>query len=199
MHAACLSLVGGTQIQARGTFAGNVENGSPAADAVPVLMAMDGRVRLQSVRGMREIALAEYYTGYRCTQRAPDELITAIVLPKQGIGARGHFFRKVGTRAFQAITKVGLAARIQWKDGSISSCRIVAVAMAATITRCTQIERALLGVTELNDDVRKALREAQSEDLTPMTDVRSTDRYRDEVFHRLVCQAIAETHPGSEI
>ncbi len=192
------SLIGATQIQARGTFAGNIENGSPAADAVPVLMAMDARVRLQSVRGMREVALADYYTGYRATQRAEDELITAIMLPKQAIGARGHFFRKVGTRAFQAITKVGLAARICWKDDAIEHARVVAVAMAPTITRCENIERALLGVSVVNEAVNDKLREAQAYDLKPISDVRSTDRYRNEVFHRLVCQAIAETHPDAE-
>lgn len=191
------SLVGATQIQARGTFAGNVENGSPAADAVPVLMAMDARVRLTSVRGIREIALHEYYTAYRQTQRAEDELITAIILPHQEVGARGHFFRKVGTRSYQAITKVGLAARIRWEDGAIADARIVAVSMAATIARCPHMEKALVGVTALNDATRDALRSAQDQDLTPISDVRSTGRYRREVFFRLVCQAVAETNPDA--
>ena len=191
------SMVGATQIQARGTFAGNVENGSPAADAVPVLMAMDAHVRLASVRGIREIPLHTYYKGYRQTQRADDEMITAIILPHQDVGPRGHFFRKVGTRAFQAITKVGLAARIHWRDDAICDARVVAVSMAATITRCAHLEQALVGLERVDDSARDKIREAQNLDLKPISDVRSTGRYRREVFFRLVCQAVGETHPSA--
>jgi len=67
--------VGGVQIQNRGTLAGNIENGSPAADGVPVLMAADARVVLRSLDAARTVPLAEYYTGYRKTVRQPDELI----------------------------------------------------------------------------------------------------------------------------
>ncbi len=195
--ATAASLVGATQIQARGTFAGNVENGSPAADAVPVLMAMDARVRLANLKGIREIPLDQYYTGYRQTQRGADEMITALILPHQDVGPRGHFFRKVGTRAFQAITKVGLAARIHWQGDSICEARIVAVSMAPMITRCPHIERALVGMNDLNDDTRDILRNAQEQDLAPISDVRSSDHYRNEVFFRLVCQAVLETRPDA--
>ncbi len=189
------SLVGATQIQARGTLAGNLENGSPAADAVPVLMALDAHVRLQSVEGIRDVPVDAYYTGYRQTVRQPNELITEIFIPKQEVGIRGHYFRKVGTRAFQTITKVGLAARIDWRDGEIHEARIVAISMAASIQRCRHIEQALAGLEDLSDKSSESLREAQLKDLTPMTDVRSTERYREEVFHRLVCHAVLETRP----
>ena len=79
--AAGARLVGATQIQARGTWAGNIENGSPAADGVPALLALDANVRLASVAGVREVPLDAYYAGYRRTVRRPDELITAIVIP----------------------------------------------------------------------------------------------------------------------
>ncbi len=189
------SMIGATQIQARGTFVGNVENGSPAADSVPVLMAMDARVRLQSLRGVRDVPLADYYTGYRQTQRADDELIRALIVPGQEVALGGHFFRKVGTRTFQAITKVGLAARLDWQQGAIKSARVVAVAMAATICRCPQLEQALVGATGVTKDLKRGLRAAQAADLTPISDVRSTDRYRVEIFHRLVCQAVEDTAP----
>src|SRR5260221_397715 len=66
---------GGPQIQNRGTLGGNIENGSPAADGVPVLMAADAQLVLASHTGERRIPLSSYYTGYRQTQRRPDELI----------------------------------------------------------------------------------------------------------------------------
>ena len=188
------SQVGATQIQARGTFAGNVENGSPAADAVPVLMALDAKVHLQGVNGRRSVPLDRYYSGYRQTGRTADELIVAISIPAQPDCS--HFFRKVGTRAYQAITKVGLATRLQWRDGAIEQARVVAIAMGPTICRCPALERALVGMTGLDDPNRRALRDAQALDLTPISDVRSTAAYRAEVFARLLCQAVTEASPG---
>ena len=189
------SLVGATQIQARGTFGGNVENGSPAADAVPVLMALDAKVHLQGVNGRRSVPLDRYYGGYRQTMRGDDELIVALSIPAQPHCA--HFFRKVGTRAYQAITKVGLATRLQWRDGAIEQARVVAIAMGPTICRCPALEQALVGMTVLDDTGRRALRAAQDRDLTPISDVRSTAAYRAEVFARLVCQAVTEAFAGA--
>ncbi len=190
---AASSLVGATQIQARGTFAGNIENASPAADAVPVLMALDARVRLRSVRGQRDLALDDYYTGYRQTRRQPDELITATLIPPQTVAPSGRFFRKVGTRAYQAITKVGLAANLDWQQGAVAGARVVAIAMGPTICRCPAIEAALVGATGVEATTAARLRDAQATDLTPIDDLRSTARYRAEVFHRLVAAAVGAT------
>lgn len=183
------SLVGATQIQARGTFAGNVENASPAADAAPMLMALEAQVELLSTEGVRRVPLSAYYTGYRQTQRRPGELIAALVVPASVLGQPGQFFRKVGTRAYQAITKVGIAAYLPRRDGVMVAPRVVAVAMAATIQRCAHIEAALDGKA-LADIDWPALRQAQVLDLQPIDDVRSTAAYRAEVFARLLRQAV---------
>ncbi|MBM4342150.1 MAG: FAD binding domain-containing protein [Deltaproteobacteria bacterium] len=192
MLAQASALVGATQIQFRGTFAGNVENGSPAADAAPALMALDARVRLMSAAGVRDIALAEYYAGYRQTQRRPDEIIGALVVPAERLGCQGQWMRKVGTRAFQAITKVGLCGVFGWRDGRLGEVRVVAVSMAAVIKRCPAIEGYLSGKA-VRDLDPAALRSAQAADLRPIDDVRSTAEYRAEVFARLVEQAARET------
>jgi CO/xanthine dehydrogenase FAD-binding subunit len=191
--ASASALVGATQIQARGTFAGNVENGSPAADAAPVLMALDARVRLQSLSGSREVPLAQYYSGYRQTVRRADELIAALIVPAASLGRGGQWYRKVGTRAYQAITKVGMAGVFDWQDGQLADVRVVAVSMAATLQRCTAVERYLRGRSlPLVDGT--ALRQAQAQDLKPIDDVRSTAAYRAEVFARLVEEALRTTH-----
>lgn len=190
------SLVGATQIQARGTYAGNIENGSPAADAVPALMALDAHVRLRSVDGERSVPLAAYYAGYRKTVRKDDEIIVGIGIPESAIARPGQWFRKVGTRAYQAITKVGLAGVFEWRDGKLHDPRVVAVAMAATILRCPHLEAALAGRTLAELDPAE-LRAAQAEDLKPISDVRSTDRYRAEIFARLVAEALRTTAEAS--
>jgi CO/xanthine dehydrogenase FAD-binding subunit len=187
------SLVGATQIQSRGTFAGNVENGSPAADAVPALMALDAVVWLKSTEGSRAVPLAQYYTGYRQTQRRPDEMIAGIGMPHSAIARSGHWFRKVGTRSYQAITKVGLAGVFEWQDGRLHDPRVIAVSMAASITRCPHLEAALAGKTLAELDPQ-ALREAQAQDLKPIDDVRSNGGYRAEVFARLLTEALRTTH-----
>jgi CO/xanthine dehydrogenase FAD-binding subunit len=192
-------LVGAVQIQARGTLAGNVENGSPAADVVPALMALDARVRLQSAAsGKREVPLADYYTGYRSTQRRADELIVALALPAPRFGPEAQWTRKVGTRAWQAITKVGLAAQIGWREGRVVDARLVAISMAATVCRLPTLEAALVGEDGRDLALWPRLRALQDEALRPIDDVRSTGDYRAEVFARLVRQAVEQTRARAD-
>ena len=99
--------IGAVQIQNRGTIGGNIGNGSPAGDSLPVLAAADALVELSSADWVRKVPLTEFYTGYRTTVRRPDELITAVEIP----AVRGEqWFRKVGTRAAMSISKVVMAA-----------------------------------------------------------------------------------------
>jgi len=98
--------VGGIQIQNRATIGGNIANGSPAGDSLPVLSALDAQVVLRSVDGERRVRFTEYYTGYRQSVRRAEELIIAVeISSSEGT----QWFRKVGTRAAQAISKVVMA------------------------------------------------------------------------------------------
>ena len=99
--------IGAVQIQSRGTWAGNIANGSPAADGVPVLLAYDASVTLVSKAGMRTVPLSEYYLGYRKSVRRPEELISAVTIPRRAYDFA--VFHKVGPRRAQAISKVGVA------------------------------------------------------------------------------------------
>jgi len=136
-------LVGAIQIQARGTWAGNIVNASPAADGVPVLMAYDASVVLQSVRGREEVPLAELYRGYKQLRKTDDQLVVAIRVPRRSYTVQQ--FHKVGSRRAQAIAKVGLAL-----TRSTEGWRVVAASMAPTIRRCPALERLL----ETGADVR---------------------------------------------
>ncbi|MGH7644528.1 MAG: FAD binding domain-containing protein, partial [Gemmatimonadales bacterium] len=92
--------VGAVQIQARGTWAGNIINASPAADGVPVLMAYDAVVVLESVAGREEVPLDRLYLGYKQLRRRPDQLVVAVRLPRGP--RRVAVFEKVGSRRAQA-------------------------------------------------------------------------------------------------
>src|SRR5262249_38905638 len=106
MLAAASRRVGGVQIQNRGTLGGNVANASPAGDTLPVLAAAEAIVVLQSAAGTRRVPFNGFYTGYRQTVRRSDELIVRFEIPTV---AGRQWFRKVGTRAAQAISKVVIA------------------------------------------------------------------------------------------
>ena len=113
MLAAAAREVGGVQIQNRGTIGGNVANASPAGDTLPVLLAADAVVVLRSAAGTRRVPMTAFYTGYRQSVARPDELIVGFEIP----ALRGRqWFRKVGTRAAQAIAKIVVAG--VWDNGA---------------------------------------------------------------------------------
>lgn len=161
--------VGAIQIQARGTWAGNIVNASPAADGVPALMAYDAVVVLESRAGVEEVPLDRFYTGYKRMRRRPDQLVTAIRVPRATRDVQA--FEKVGTRRAQAIAKVGLAV-----TRGPAGWRVVAWSVAPTVRRCRAVERLLTERTPLGGpgDLLGAL----DQDVTPIDDVRSTAAYR---------------------
>lgn len=172
-------LVGGVQIQNRGTLGGNIANGSPAADGVPVLAAADAIVVLRSIGGERRIPLNSFYTGYRASVMRPDELIVAIEIP----AVEGkQWFRKVGTRAAQAISKIVMAAVRGQK------IRIAFGSVAPTVIRVPKTEAALDGGASIDDACEILARE-----IVPIDDVRSTADYRRRVATNLLRRFMADT------
>ncbi len=178
--------VGAVQIQSRGTWAGNIVNASPAADGVPVLMAYDAMVVLESTAGRAEVPLAEFYLGYKELRRQPDQLITEIRIPRRSYSF--HRFEKVGPRQALAITKVGVAVT---RDGE--GWRVVANSVAPTVCRCPAIERRLsAGGLTGPDDLLGSIRD----DVSPIDDIRSTARYREAVLARLIYHVVRDEEGG---
>lgn len=171
--------VGGAQIQNRGTVGGNIANGSPAGDSLPVLMAADAVVVLRSAVGERRVPLTEYYTGYRATVMRPDELIVAIeVPPVEG----KQWFRKVGTRAAQAISKIVVAGVRS------TTPRIAFGSVAPTVVRVPLAESALASGAGIDAAVR-----VLSAEIKPIDDIRSTADYRMRVATNLLRRFWTET------
>ena len=161
--------VGAIQIQARGTWAGNIVNASPAADGVPVLMAYDAVVVLESVAGTEEVPLERFYQGYKQMRRRPDQLVVAIRIPRRAYTFQR--FVKVGSRRAQAIAKVGLAV-----THSTAGWRVIAASVAPTIRRCPSIERLLEEQAAVHSP--EELLPAIARDVAPIDDIRSTAEYR---------------------
>jgi CO/xanthine dehydrogenase FAD-binding subunit len=190
--------LGALQIQNRGTWAGNIANASPAADGVPVLLAYDAQLELASVRGRRTVALADYFTGYKKTVRAADELIVGIAV---GVPAAGElpvrqFFRKVGTRRLQAISKV-VAAGVIERDaaGRVTRTRLALGSVAPITVRARAVEAAITG-RALDAGAADAATLAVRDDIAPIDDVRSTREYRARIAERLV-RAFVAPDPGA--
>ena len=186
--------VGALAIQSRGTWAGNIANGSPAADGVPALMAYDAEVDLASKNGRRSVPLAAFYRGYKQMDRRPDEIITAIRMPLAQPGW-SDYYRKVGTRRFQAISKTLLAGRILLDaNRTVKDVRMVFASVAPFTLRAVQTEGLLRGRHLTADLIGDATRAIQDE-IHPIDDIRSTEAYRRRVTANLVRDFLAACGP----
>jgi xanthine dehydrogenase small subunit len=163
--------IGAAQIQNRGTLGGNLANASPAGDTLPVLLAYDAVV----VTDRRAIAIDGFFTGYRQTALQPDELITAVRFPID----RQVVFRKVGTRAAQAISKVVIAVCRE-------PARVAIGSVAEIPLRALGAEAALA-----HGDVAGAIT-AVAADIRPIDDVRSTATYRRAVTQNVLGELLRQ-------
>jgi len=183
--------IGAVQIQNRGTIGGNIANASPAGDSLPVLLATDAVIVLGGTRGERDVAASVFFTGYRRTARADDELVIRVRFPLPA--GRQVRFRKVGTRRAQAISKVVLA--LSWRtddEGRWRDTRVALGSVAERPIRSGAAEAALEGALPTRETAA-ATAAAVAAEIKPIDDVRSTAAYRRavtaKVLHRLVRDA----------
>lgn len=190
---------GAHAIQNRGTLGGNIANASPAADSPPALLAYGAELELVSSAGSRRLPYSEFHTGYKQMRLEPGELIAKIHLRRRPEAARAdelHFYRKVGTRRAQAISKVCLAAfGRRGEPGRLVELRVALGSVAPVPLRCPATERALLGPGSWDERVRAA-QAALAAEIRPIDDVRSSAEYRLGVAQRLIRQLAALCAPG---
>ena len=170
------SETGGLAIQNRGTLGGNIVNASPAADSPPALLAYDAEIELISKRGARWLPYDGFHTGYKQMKMLPDELLSRIRLPRMTASLK-HYYRKVGTRKAQAISKVCLAATGRFENAVMTDVRVALGSVAPIVLRCKQTEDAVRGKALTDETVNQA-RETLMREITPIDDVRSTASYR---------------------
>ena len=171
---AAAEATGSVAIQNRGTVGGNIMNGSPAADMPPAFLVYDAEVELTSVRGTRWIPYGSFHTGYKQMRCQPDELLTAVRLPRK-TGRWRFNFTKVGPRNAQAISKVCFAGLHNKEQNEV---RIAFGSVAPVPLRCFQTETA---IREGGDALAVLAAE-----VSPITDLRSTAEYRRRVAQNLL-------------
>ena len=181
--------VGAAQIQNRGTIGGNICNASPAGDTLPVLLAVDAVFECASTTGVREVPAREFWTGYRQTALRDDELLVRIRFVVDR--ARHTRYRKVGTRAAQAISKVVIALSYREDEEVWRDVRVALGSVAPTTIRAAATEAVLEG-TRPGEAVADEAARVLAEEIKPIDDVRSTADYRRSVsarvLHRLLRQ-----------
>jgi xanthine dehydrogenase small subunit len=174
-----LARLGSRQIRTLGTIGGNIGTASPIGDMPPVLLALETRLTLASMRGVRELPLEEFFLDYRKTALAADEVIQSLTMPRLWPG-EVFFCDKVSKRRDQDISTVAAAYRLRIKHGKVEDVRIGFGGMAATPRRAPNVEAALL-----KGDFEAAAR-AVVKDFQPIDDWRGTAAYRLQVAANLL-------------
>ncbi|HTD38957.1 MAG TPA: FAD binding domain-containing protein [Candidatus Limnocylindrales bacterium] len=194
---ACVE-VGAPQIRARATIAGNVVTASPANDTIAPLIALDADVVLISAaRGERVLPLRDFYTGFRATRLAADELIREIRFRALG-GERRGIFLKLGLRRAQAISVIDIAVVVALgADGTASDPRIALGCLAPTVVRAEAAERFLRG-KRLDEATCAEAGRVACEDASPIGDVRGSADYRRTTLAALVARALERIASGRE-
>jgi len=178
------SETGGLAIQNRGTLGGNIVNASPAADSPPALLVYDAELEIVSAKGTRTVPYRTFHTGYKQMDIRPEELLRAIRLPRASKDW-SHYYRKVGTRKAQAISKICFAGTALMDGDQIADVRIALGSVAPIPIRCVQTERALRQQV-INPDTLTAAKSALTAEIAPIDDLRSTRSYRLQVSLNLL-------------
>jgi CO/xanthine dehydrogenase FAD-binding subunit len=178
---------GSVATQNRGTLGGNIANASPAADSPPVLIVYGAEIEIVSTGGARWVPYASFHSGYKKMNLRPGELIRAIRLARPR-GAWKQYFRKVGTRRAQAISKICFVAAGRVEAGRIADVRIALGSVAPTVLRAVRVEELLSGQRPDGAALQLAAQDALIAEIAPIDDMRSTGRYRRNVARNLLAE-----------
>ncbi|MBC7437993.1 MAG: xanthine dehydrogenase small subunit [Bdellovibrionales bacterium] len=174
----------GLTVRNSGTLGGNVANGSPIGDSMPLLIALGANVVLMSTRGHREMPLEKLYTGYRKSVMAADEVLAWIKVPLP-LAAQQLRAYKISKRYDDDISAVCLVIQMTVKAGKVSEISIGAGGVAATPVRAMQTEAALRGQPWTADAAMAATAALRAE-FQPISDMRASAAYRSEVLGNLM-------------
>lgn len=170
---------GAWAIQNRGTIGGNIANASPAADTPPALLVYGAEIELASKIGTRRLPYAGFHTGYKTTLRQSDELITAVLLPRRS--RQFHYYRKVGTRKAQAISKVLITACLDQQG-----LHLAYGALAPTAVLCPQTAALVQSAKSWGSEQAAQAQSTLAAEIAPINDIRSTKEYRFQVAANLL-------------
>ena len=178
-------------IRNAGTLGGNIANGSPIGDSMPVLIAVGTSLVLRKGKRTRELPLDEFYVAYQKTALEAGEFVESVRVPLPASGAKVRSY-KVAKRFDQDISAACGGYYIVLEDGVVRGVRIAYGGVAATPKRALRCERALLDRPWTQDSVEAAMAELDK-DYSPLTDMRASAAYRRSVTRNLLYKFFLET------
>jgi CO/xanthine dehydrogenase FAD-binding subunit len=179
---------GSVATQNRGTLGGNIANASPAADSPPALIVYGAEIEIVSAGGARWVSYPSFHSGYKKMNLQAGELIRRIRLARTH-AAWKQYFRKVGTRRAQAISKICFVAVARVEGGRIVEVRIALGSVAPTVLRAVRAEELLRG-QQPRGAALQAAQDALDAEIAPIDDMRSTARYRRNVARNLLAEFV---------
>ncbi|WP_147107737.1 xanthine dehydrogenase small subunit [Tateyamaria sp. syn59] len=179
---------GSVQVRNAATIGGNVANGSPIGDGSPALIALGATLHLRSVDGVREMPIEDFFIDYGKQDRAENEFVEAITIPRQNDHLRCY---KLSKRFDQDISAVCGCFWIEVEDGEVREVRLAFGGMAGTPKRALRAEAALRGMPWTDATVASAM-QAMTRDFTPMSDMRASSQYRMEAAQNMLLRAWLE-------
>ena len=185
----------GWPVRQSGTLGGNVANGSPIGDSMPLLIALGAQVVLMAWRKgravHRHVPLDQFYTGYRQSLLSPGEALAWVVVPRPAPGEWLGAY-KVSKRQEDDISAVCLAVQLHLEGGRITAARIGAGGVAATPARAVKTEAALIG-QPWNEATLQAAQTAIAKEFSPLSDWRASADYRRQILAQLLRRAWLES------
>jgi carbon-monoxide dehydrogenase medium subunit len=185
--------IGGFQVRNMATIGGNLCRASPAADMPPPLLALNSDVRIIGFKGERVIPLEKFFIGPGQKDLRFDEILTEIHSPPMEFNMKTTFI-KMG-RVASDIAKISIAIAMHAEEKVCKDIRIALGSVAPTPVRAKKTEEFLIG-KEINDDVIRKAADVLSEEVQPITDVRSTAEYRRQMSKILLRRALLKLLEG---
>jgi xanthine dehydrogenase small subunit len=187
---------GSPPVRNSGTVCGNLANGSPIGDSLPVLIALGAELELRRGARTRRLPLESFYLGYQRTALEPGEFVVSVRVPLE-VAQAGRWISayKISKRYDQDISAVAVALAVQVHQGRVADARIAFGGMAAIAARARATEQALIGSSWTRASIEAAA-EKLAEDFTPLTDMRASNLYRLRVAGNLLRRFYLE-HGGS--
>ena len=188
----CSLQIGSQQIQNLGTIGGNLCNASPAADGVPCLLSLNASIELLSVNGKRVLKLEDFIKGSRKTELQNNEILSAILIPKEAEIGRSSFL-KLGARKYLVISIAMIACKLNLEKDIISDIAISVGSCSAVAKRIKSLENLLIGKS-IKDELTTIILNYNYENyLSPINDIRGTNNYRLKASKVLVKDTIIKT------
>ena len=188
----CSLQIGSQQIQNLGTIGGNLCNASPAADGVPCLLSLDASIELLSVNGKRVLKLEDFIKGSRKTELQNNEILSAILIPKEAEIGRSSFL-KLGARKYLVISIAMIACKLNLEKDIISDIAISVGSCSAVAKRIKSLENLLIGKSIKDELTTIILNYNYKNYLSPINDIRGTNNYRLKASKVLVKDTIIKT------